>query len=63
MQYEEHYLLSVTDSNGRITSTKHDDPSDALDDYAFHSSNLMAGEKVQLVRFMAVTMASAARAK
>ncbi|MFE0326278.1 hypothetical protein ACFW08_05615 [Streptomyces sp. NPDC058960] len=62
MQFEEHYLLTITAADGTITSTPYTDPADALDDYAFHSSNMVPGEKVQLVRHMAVTMASAVRA-
>ncbi|WP_458085749.1 hypothetical protein [Streptomyces malaysiensis] len=62
MELEEHYIVAVTYANGKIETFKHDDVSDAMDDYTFHSINLGRGESAKLLRYTTVTMASKARA-
>ncbi|MEV4972015.1 hypothetical protein [Streptomyces scopuliridis] len=63
MQYEEHYLVTLTSPDGTITSEMYDEPGEAADVYAQAVLLLTRGHKVELRRYTSVLLGSSVKAR
>ncbi|MFF1417571.1 hypothetical protein [Streptomyces sp. NPDC058280] len=63
MQYEEHYVVTLTTPGGEAISEKYDDAGEATDVYDQAVRMLAKGCKIELHRHSSVMLGSAARAR
>lgn len=62
MRYSESYLIELKDADGRITTSTHDDVSDAVAAYDSERARLRRGERVTLHRTITAVLAEAHKA-